>query len=63
MTNAQAQGYAVVALSRLIAAGYIKGNKTELCRLLDRKMYDLMDIMFEEEAEEKAAIILQGMVK
>ncbi|OPX46433.1 hypothetical protein CLHUN_02490 [Ruminiclostridium hungatei] len=62
MTNAQAQGYAVVALSRLIAAGRIKGNRAELCRLLDRKMYDLMDIMFEEEAEEKAGRILEGRV-
>lgn len=59
MTSAQAQGYAVVALSNLIKSGYIKGDKTELYRLLDRKMYDFMDIMSEEEAEEKAGRILE----
>ncbi|WP_024834180.1 hypothetical protein [Ruminiclostridium josui] len=61
MTNAQAQGYAVIALSKLICSGHIKGNKKNLCELLDREMYSLMDIMSEEEAEEKAGRILQGI--
>ncbi len=65
MTNAQAQGYAVVALHRIISDGHVNlsaKKKTELCRLLDRQMYDLMDIMFEEEAEKKAGRILEGRV-
>lgn len=63
MTNVQAQGYAVVALNKIISDGYVNVSdkkKTELCRQLDRQMYDLMDIMFEEEAEEKAGRILEG---
>lgn len=62
MTNAQAQGYAVVALHRIISDGNLNVSdkkKTELCRQLDRQMYDLMDIMFEEEVEEKAGRILE----
>lgn len=63
MTNAQAQAYAVIALNRLIGSGYTKTTgceKKQLCKLLDREMYDLMDIMSEEEAEEKAIRILEG---
>lgn len=65
MTNAQAQGYAVVALHRIINDGNLNVSDkkiTELCRQLDRQMYDLMDIMFEEEAEKKARRILEGRV-
>ena len=65
MTNEQAQGYAVVALYKIISDGHVNVSnkkKTELCRLLDRKMYDIMDIMFEEEAEKKAGRILEGRV-
>jgi hypothetical protein len=60
MTNAQAQGYAVVALRRLIGSGYINGDKKELCSLLDREMKALMDFETEEEVEEMAIRILQG---
>ncbi len=63
MTNAQAQGYAVVTLRNLIKNGIVKADTTEACRAIYRGMYDLMDIMSEEEAEEKSIRVLQGMVK
>jgi hypothetical protein len=62
MTNSQAQGYAVVALRNLLREkGWHTADIKDYCKYLDREMYDLMDIMFEEEAEEKASKILQGV--
>lgn len=63
MTNAQAQGYAVVALKNMIKAGDIPANKyscADLCKALDYEMSCLFDEVAEEEAEQRAARILQG---
>jgi hypothetical protein len=63
LTNSQAQGYAVLALKNLIKRGIVKADTTKACCALDREMYDIMDMVDEEEAEEKATRILRGMVK
>jgi hypothetical protein len=63
LTNSQAQGYAVVALRNLIKRGIVKADVQTTSLALDCEMYYLMDMVSEEEAEEKAGRILQGMVK
>jgi hypothetical protein len=61
MTNAQAQAYAIIALRNLLREkGWHAADIKDYCKYLDREMYDLMDIMSEEEAEQKANRILQG---
>lgn len=63
MTNAQAQGYAVVALRNLLREkGWHSADTKDYCKYLDREMYDLMDILSEEEAENKAGRILEGRI-
>lgn len=63
MTNAQCQAYAVIAARNLIRDGIIKADTKEACRAIDRELYCLFDFIGEEEAEEKAIMILQGMIK
>jgi len=61
VTNPQAQGYAVVALRNLLREkGWHPADIKDYCRYLDREMYDLMDLMSENEAEVKASQVLSG---
>lgn len=61
MTNAQAQDYAVLALRNLLGEkGWHTSDIKDYCRYLDREMYDLMDLMSENEAEVKASQVLSG---
>ena len=62
MTNAQAQGYAVVALKNILKdKGWHPKDIKDYCRYLDREMYNLMDIMDETTAEGVAVKILQDL--
>ena len=63
MTNAQCQAYAIIAIRELIRDGVIQGDVNEACRAIDRELYCLFDMVSEDEAEEKAIRILQGMIK
>jgi hypothetical protein len=60
MTNSQCQSYAIIALQNLIRAGKIKVNDKNIYKVLDHELYYVFDTVGEEEAEEKADIILQG---
>lgn len=60
MTNAQCQAYAVIAVRNIIRDGIIKADTKDACRAIDRELYDLFDLISEEEAEEKAIRILEG---
>lgn len=63
MTNTEAQGYAVIALRNLLHdKGWHSNDIKDYCKELDREMYDLMDIMTEEEAERKAGRVLEGKI-
>jgi hypothetical protein len=63
LTNAQAQGYAVIALRNLLKEkGWHPADIKDYCRYLDREMYDLMDVLTEEEVNEKAIRIMQKPV-
>lgn len=61
MTNAQAQGYAIIALKNLIDAGTIKTNNKNIFRALDHELYGIFNMVGEEEAELIAEQILQDM--
>lgn len=63
MTNTQCQAYAVIAVRNLVRDGIIKADANEACRAIDRELYCLLDFIGEEEAEEKAVRILQGVIK
>lgn len=60
MTNEQCQAYAVIAIRNLIKAGIIKGKVQDICTEVDCELYCLFDVMTAEEAEAKAAKILQN---
>ena len=63
MTNAQCRAYAVIAVRNLIRDGIIKADTKDACREIDHELYCLFDFISEEDAEEKANRILQGMIK
>lgn len=60
MTNNEAISYSIVALNKLIRQGIVKTKEKDIYSIMDRMMWELMDVMDEDGAVEKANKILSG---
>lgn len=60
MTNSQCQSYAIIAVRNLIRDGVLKAIDRNIYQVLDHELHEIFDWVEEEEAEEKAARILEG---
>jgi hypothetical protein len=60
MTNNEAISYAILTLNSLLRQGVLNTDEKDILSMFDRTMYGTMDLLSEDEAEQKANRLLSG---